>query len=81
MRSEDGEPTDKWAKITKYTDRHNFEAEIEDNGDKIGIRFVNEPDGRIISWAIPIENFIITADSAYILDAEPRLKEQLGLQD
>lgn len=81
LEDEDGEPTDKWAKITKYTDRHNFEAEIEDNGDKIGIRFVNEPDGRIISWAIPIENFIITADSAYILDAEPWLKEQLGLQD
>ena len=79
LEDEDGEPMDKWARITKYSDRHNFEAEIEEDGDKTGIRFVNEPDGRIISWAIPAGNFLITPDNAYVLDAEPELKAKLGL--
>ena len=69
----------KGKKKKKYPDRHNFEAEIEEDGDKTGIRFVNEPDGRIISWAIPAGNFLITPDNAYVLDAEPKLKAKLGL--
>ena len=50
----------------------------EDNGSQLA--FIDETDERISTWLIEAGEHCVTPESIYLLDAEPGLKKELGLE-
>ena len=85
LEDDDGELDTLWARLTKYVDRNNFEIRIEDDehaGEDNGsqLAFIDETDERISTWLIEAGEHCVTPESIYLLDAEPGLKKELGLE-
>lgn len=86
LTNDEGEVEAVWTRLISYTDRHNFEVEIDytplalpyEQGDRL--RFVDEHDVKLISWMVETEQSNINPGNIYILDAEPSIKRELGIE-
>lgn len=86
LANDEGDDEALWARLVSYTDNSNFEIEIDDTprvlpldkGDRL--RFVDESDVNLIKWMVDTEQFNITPENIYILDAEPKLRQELGIE-
>ena len=86
LTNDEGEVETVWTRLISYTDRHNFEVEIDDTpqalpyeqGDRL--RFVDEHDVKLISWMVETEQSNINPGNIYILDAEQSIKRELGIE-
>ena len=74
-----------WLHVTAYTDRHNFVGVIDERPLRLELdvgeelHFIDDHENRLASWAIDTEDFRIIPDTIYVLDANPNIRMELGI--